>query len=96
MKRWMPLLQSMRTSSARCAASTTLPHPQVQPDVQDGHWRYGGQLLHLLSASGDCTGHFVNFANIQRTTRRKLPFGVCQVGKAFRNEITPGNFVPYP
>ena len=34
----------------------------------------------------------MNFANIQRTTRRKLPFGVCQVGKAFRNEITPGNF----
>ncbi len=38
-------------------------------------------------------GIFVNFANIQRTTRRKVPFGVCQVGKAFRNEITPGNFV---
>ena len=38
-------------------------------------------------------GIFVNFANIQRTTRRKLPFGVCQVGKAFRNEITPGNFI---
>ena len=37
-------------------------------------------------------GIFVNFANIQRPTRRKLPFGVCQVGKAFRNEITPGNF----
>ena len=35
---------------------------------------------------------FVNFANIQRTTRRKLPFGVCQIGKSFRNEITPGNF----
>ena len=38
-------------------------------------------------------GIFVNFANIQRTTRKKLPFGVCQVGKAFRNEITPGNFI---
>ncbi len=38
-------------------------------------------------------GIFVNFANIQRTTRRKVPFGVCQVGKAFRNEITPGNFI---
>ena len=38
-------------------------------------------------------GIFVNFSNIQRTTRRKLPFGVCQVGKAFRNEITPGNFI---
>ncbi len=37
-------------------------------------------------------GIFVNFANIQRTTRRKLPFGVAQVGKSFRNEITPGNF----
>ncbi|MFQ9420834.1 MAG: glycine--tRNA ligase [[Clostridium] leptum] len=37
-------------------------------------------------------GIFVNFANIQRTTRRKLPFGVCQIGKCFRNEITPGNF----
>ena len=37
-------------------------------------------------------GIFVNFKNIQRTTRRKLPFGVCQVGKSFRNEITPGNF----
>ncbi len=38
-------------------------------------------------------GIFVNFANIQRTTRKKLPFGVGQVGKSFRNEITPGNFI---
>ena len=37
-------------------------------------------------------GILVNFNNIQRTTRRKLPFGVCQIGKSFRNEITPGNF----
>ena len=37
-------------------------------------------------------GIFVNFQNVQRTTRKKLPFGVCQVGKSFRNEITPGNF----
>ena len=38
-------------------------------------------------------GIFVNFANAQRTTRKKLPFGVAQIGKSFRNEITPGNFV---
>ena len=38
-------------------------------------------------------GIFVNFLNIQRTTRRKVPFGVCQIGKSFRNEITPGNFI---
>ena len=37
-------------------------------------------------------GIFVNFQNVARTTRRKLPFGICQVGKSFRNEITPGNF----
>ena len=38
-------------------------------------------------------GIFVNFKNIQRTTRRKIPFGVGQIGKSFRNEITPGNFI---
>ena len=38
-------------------------------------------------------GIFVNFQNVQRTTRKKLPFGVCQIGKSFRNEITPGNFI---
>jgi glycyl-tRNA synthetase len=37
-------------------------------------------------------GIFVNFANVQRTTRRKIPFGIGQIGKSFRNEITPGNF----
>ena len=37
-------------------------------------------------------GIFVNFKNVQRTARKKLPFGIGQIGKAFRNEITPGNF----
>ena len=35
----------------------------------------------------------MNFVNVQRTTRRKLPFGIGQIGKSFRNEITPGNFI---
>ena len=38
-------------------------------------------------------GIFVNFKNVQRATRSKLPMGICQIGKAFRNEITPGNFI---
>ncbi|MCI8437622.1 MAG: glycine--tRNA ligase, partial [Lawsonibacter sp.] len=38
-------------------------------------------------------GIFTNFVSVQRSTRRKLPFGICQVGKSFRNEITPGNFI---
>ncbi len=37
-------------------------------------------------------GVFVNFKNVQRTARKKLPFGICNAGKSFRNEITPGNF----
>ena len=37
-------------------------------------------------------GIFVNFKNVQRTSRKKLPFGIAQIGKSFRNEITPGNF----
>ena len=38
-------------------------------------------------------GIFVNFLNVQSTMRKKLPFGIAQIGKAFRNEITPGNFI---
>jgi glycyl-tRNA synthetase len=38
-------------------------------------------------------GHFVNFLNVLQTSRKKPPFGIAQVGKSFRNEITPGNFV---
>jgi glycyl-tRNA synthetase len=38
-------------------------------------------------------GIFTNFVSVQRTTRRKLPFGIGQIGKSFRNEITPGNFI---
>ena len=38
-------------------------------------------------------GIFVNFPSVQRTTRKKVPFGVAQIGKSFRNEITPGNFI---
>ena len=38
-------------------------------------------------------GMFVDFKNVQRAYRKKLPFGICQIGKSFRNEITPGNFI---
>ena len=38
-------------------------------------------------------GIFVNFKNVMRTARKKIPFGIGQIGKSFRNEITPGNFI---
>lgn len=40
-----------------------------------------------------CQGIFVNFKNVERTARKKIPFGIGQIGKSFRNEITPGNFI---
>jgi len=40
-----------------------------------------------------CQGIFVNFSNVQRASRKKIPFGIGQIGKSFRNEITPGNFI---
>ena len=40
-----------------------------------------------------CQGEYVNFLNVQRTTRAKIPFAIAQIGKSFRNEITPGNFL---
>ena len=50
-----------------------------------------GALAYLRPETAQ--GIFVNFANVQTTTRKKPPFGIAQIGKSFRNEITPGNFV---
>ena len=38
-------------------------------------------------------GSYVNFKNVQQSSRKKIPFGIAQIGKSFRNEISPGNFV---
>ncbi len=51
----------------------------------------GGNKIYLRPETAQ--GEFVNFLNVQRTTRAKVPFGIAQIGKAFRNEITPGNFI---
>ncbi|MGE4159776.1 MAG: glycine--tRNA ligase [Planctomycetota bacterium] len=50
-----------------------------------------GALVYLRPETAQ--GIFVNFLNVQGSMRRKLPFGICQIGKSFRNEITPGNFI---
>lgn len=60
---------------------------KTQQWVTDGNW----SEIYLRPETAQ--GIFVNFANILRSSRRKIPFGVAQVGKAFRNEITPGNFI---
>ena len=46
-----------------------------------------------LPTAGDGPGIFINFKNVAQIARRKPPFGIAQIGKSFRNEITPGNFI---
>ncbi|MES2856613.1 MAG: glycine--tRNA ligase, partial [Bdellovibrionota bacterium] len=50
-----------------------------------------GSVVYLRPETAQ--GHFVNFENIQTTSRKKIPFGIAAIGKSFRNEITPGNFI---
>ncbi len=76
----------------QCAGQLTEPRPfnlmfrtQVGPIADDDSYAY----LRPETAQGI----FVNFANVLTTTSRKLPFGIAQIGKAFRNEITPRNFI---
>ncbi|HEX8491447.1 MAG TPA: glycine--tRNA ligase [Pyrinomonadaceae bacterium] len=52
---------------------------------------YLGNLAYLRPETAQ--GIFINFLNVQQTMRRKIPFGIAQIGKSFRNEVTPGNFI---
>ena len=66
----------------------------VQPDVQDPRRAGGGRRRRVAYLRPETAqGMFVNFANVMQTTRKRPPFGIAQMGKSFRNEITPGNFV---
>lgn len=58
--------------------------------TKQGVTEEGGKDIYLRPETAQ--GIFVNFKNVLETTRKKLPFGIAQIGKAFRNEITPGNF----
>src|SRR5690606_35907905 len=50
-----------------------------------------GSVVYLRPETAQ--GHFVNFVNCQQSSRYKIPFGIAAIGKSFRNEITPGNFI---
>jgi glycyl-tRNA synthetase len=63
---------------------------EVDDDYDEGAVLLGG-LAYLRPETAQ--GIFTNFLNVQTTMRRKLPFGIAQIGKAFRNEVTPGNFI---
>jgi glycyl-tRNA synthetase len=75
-----------------CNGRLSEPRPfNLMFKTQVGPVEEEGNIAYLRPETAQ--GIFVNFRNVATTMRRKLPFGVAQVGKAFRNEITPGNFI---
>jgi len=70
---------------------TQLGATAAEEDVKDEGRVYLGGAAYLRPETAQ--GIFINFLNVQQSMRRKIPFGVAQVGKSFRNEITPGNFI---
>ena len=82
-----------KVACPRCGKSNFTPIRQFNMmfETSRGVTEEGQNKIYLRPETAQ--GEFVNFLNVQRTTRAKVPFGIAQIGKAFRNEITPGNFI---
>jgi glycyl-tRNA synthetase len=79
---------------ANCGATDSFTEPKdfnLMFKTQMGPVEDSSSMVYLRPETAQ--GIFVNFLNVQSTMRKKLPFGIAQIGKAFRNEITPGNFI---
>lgn len=84
----------LQSACPSCGAENSFTEPRefnLMFSTQMGAVADGSSTVYLRPETAQ--GIFVNFHNVQNTMRRKLPFGIAQVGKAFRNEITPGNFI---
>ncbi len=78
----------------KCGAKDSFTEPRdfnLMFETTMGPVKDSGSTVYLRPETAQ--GIFTNFLNVQSTMRRKLPFGIAQIGKAFRNEITPGNFI---
>ncbi len=90
------LLEIMNRQKIKCPSCGEMDWTDIRTfnlmfETHQGVTKGGGTLVYLRPETAQ--GIFVNFKNIQGTSRKKMPFGIAQIGKAFRNEITPGNFV---
>ncbi len=77
----------------RCGNFNWTPIRQFNLMFETSRGTIGDDQSKIYLRPETAQGEFVNFLNVQRTTRAKVPFGIAQIGKAFRNEITPGNFI---
>lgn len=89
MERW---IKENDVACPSCGAKDFTPIRQfnLMFKTYQGVTEDAGSVVYLRPETAQ--GIFVNFKNVQRTSRKKLPFGIAQIGKSFRNEITPGNF----
>ncbi|HVW67289.1 MAG TPA: glycine--tRNA ligase [Candidatus Peribacteraceae bacterium] len=87
-----PMLMAEKIACPNCGSIDWTPAKKfnLMFKTQQGVIEGEGQDIYLRPETAQ--GIFVNFKNVAQTTRMRLPFGVAQIGKAFRNEITPGNF----
>ncbi len=96
---FLPKLEEMaavleNTNCPNCGSAGTLTAPRLFNMMFKTHMgpvADDANLVYLRPETAQ--GIFVNFRNVQESMRRKLPFGIAQIGKSFRNEITPGNFI---
>lgn len=87
-----PMLMAEKISCPNCGNCDWTPAKKfnLMFKTQQGVIEGEGQDIYLRPETAQ--GIFVNFKNVAQTSRKRLPFGIAQIGKAFRNEITPGNF----
>lgn len=86
-------VQELNIECPNCGSKdfTDIRHFNLMFKTHQGVTDDSAALVYLRPETAQ--GIFVNFKNVQTTTRKKVPFGIAQIGKSFRNEITPGNFI---
>lgn len=87
------LMKSLEVTCPTCGKKEFTPIRQFQMMFKTfmGVTEEKSNIVYLRPETAQ--GIFINFKNVMRTSRMKLPFGICDIGKAFRNEITPGNYI---
>lgn len=86
-------LQKNKIKCPKCSSSDFTPVRNFNLMFKTYQGVVEDKLSELYLRPETAQGIFVNFLNVQKSSRKKLPFGIAQIGKSFRNEITPGNFI---
>ena len=86
-------IQEHKIRCPHCGSFNWTPIRQFKLMFETSRGTLDGQKDVVYLRPETCQGEYVNFLNVQRSMRAKIPFAIAQIGKSFRNEITPGNFI---